>query len=329
MTILLSHNTARRYWEYVGAAGKRRMVDGEAVLRAASSRRDAIEGCGIDLLGDGGGRPVWLEQPVDLMVPTGNVRGRLRCVNEHVCSSGLPRSSVHCIGSNIYVTSPELTFVNLGRSLGAPALSAYAMELCGGYALTPWTQRGFEPRAPLNAFEELERFVHGCKRMHGCKRAHEALRISGVGSRSPAETLMYLLFSMPRSMFGYGLPKPLLNERIDISSEAQMRLRTEYVVVDMLFEKGRLVVEYDSRSFHNTPAKLDHDDDRREVLQDMGYEVVVVRAERLSNYRRFDDLVRFTIGKRLGIDVPPMDSRFTRGVLNLRDDLRGAPGANT
>ncbi|MGN0076255.1 MAG: DUF559 domain-containing protein, partial [Parafannyhessea sp.] len=157
----------------------------------------------------------------------------------------------------------------------------------------------------------------------GCKRALEALRIAGEGSRSPAETLLYLLLCIPRSMFGYGLPKPLLNRRIDISRDAQMRLRTEYVVVDLLFEDERLVVEYDSRSFHNSPVKLDHDDDRREVLQDMGYEVVVVRAERLSNYRWFDDLVRFTIGKRLGIDVPPMDSRFVRGVQNLRDDLRG------
>ncbi|RRF89631.1 MAG: DUF559 domain-containing protein [Coriobacteriaceae bacterium] len=323
MTILLSHNTARRYWEFVGAAGKRGLVDGDPVLRAASSRRTAIERCGANLLGDCDERPIWLEQPVDLMVPSGDVRGRLRSVNEHVCSSRLPHSSVCRIGSDLYVTSPELTFVNLGRSMKTSTLSAYAMELCGGYAMTPWTQRGFELRAPLSTSEELGCFTRGCGGMHGCKRALEALRIAGEGSRSPAETLLYLLLCIPRSMFGYGLPKPLLNRRIDISRDAQMRLRTEYVVVDLLFEDERLVVEYDSRSFHNSPVKLDHDDDRREVLQDMGYEVVVVRAERLSNYRWFDDLVRFTIGKRLGIDVPPMDSRFVRGVQNLRDDLRG------
>ena len=141
--------------------------------------------------------------------------------------------------------------------------------------------------------------------------------------------MLYLLLSMPREMFGYGLPRPLLNQRIDLSQTAQTRLRKESLLVDLLFADEKLVVEYDSRAFHNAPAKLDRDDDRREVLQDMGYEVVVVRAERLSSFRRFDDLVRFTIGKRLGIEVPPMDPRFARGVQNLREDLALASGARS
>ena len=66
-----------------------------------------------------------------------------------------------------------------------------------------------------------------------------------------------------------------------------------------------------------------------DALLDAGYEVVGVRAERLSNFRRFDDLVRFTIGKRLGIEVPPMDPRFARGVQNLREDLALASGARS
>lgn len=197
MTILFSHNTARRYWEFVGVSGRRGTVGGDSVLREASGRKSAIERCGI----------------------------------------------------------------------------------------------------------------------------------AGEGSRSPAETMLYLLLSVPREMFGYGLPRPLLNQRIDLAPTAQMRLRQEYLLVDLLFPDERLVVEYDSRAFHNAQAKLNRDDDRREVLQDMGYEVVVVRAERLSNFRRFDDLVRFTIGKRLGIEVPPMDPRFARGVQNLREDLALASGA--
>ena len=250
-------------------------------------------------------------------------------MSNHVCAAELPPSSVSRIAEDAYVTCPELTFVNLGKTLGVPALAEYAMELCGRYAVTPWCERGLEPRAPLCDARGLEEFARGCGGVHGMRRAIEAMGIAGEGSRSPAETMLYLLLSMPREMFGYGLPRPLLNQRIDLSQTAQTRLRKEYLLVDLLFADEKLVVEYDSRAFHNAPAKLDRDDDRREVLQDMGYEVVVVRAERLSNFRRFDDLVRFTIGKRLGIEVPPMDPRFARGVQNLREDLALASGARS
>ena len=327
MTILFSHNTARRYWEFVGVSGRHGVVGGDSVLRKASGRKSAIERCGIDLPGDEGRGPEWLARPVDLMVPTAGSRSKDPAVSNHVCAAGLPPSSVNRIAEDAYVTSPELTFVNLGRTLGVPALAEYAMELCGRYAVTPWRECGFEPRASLCDACGFEEFARGCGGVHGMRRAIEAMGIAGEGSRSPAETTIYLLLSMPREMFGYGLPRPLLNQRIDLAPTAQTRLRREYLLVDLLFADERLVVEYDSRAFHNAPAKLDSDDDRREVLQDMGYEVVVVRAGRLWNFRRFDDLVRFTIGKRLGIEVPPMDPRFARGVQNLREDLALASGA--
>lgn len=327
MTILFSHNTARRYWGCTGAAGGLGAVDGDAVLGEASAMKSAIKECWDGLLDDDAREPEWLARPIDLMVPTAGRRSRDPAVCNHVCSAGLPPSSVTRIAEGAYVTNPELTFVNLGRTLGVPALTEYAMELCGRYAVTPWSEGGFEPRAPLCDTRGLEEFARGCVGIHGVRRAIRAVGIAGEGSRSPAETMLYLLLCLPRSMFGYGLPKPLLNQRIDLPRTAQARLRKEYLLVDLLFSDEGLVVEYDSNAFHDTPAKLDRDDDRRAVLQDMGYKVVIVRAERLASYGRFDDLVRFTIGKRLGVEVPPMDARFARGVQNLREDLGQASGA--
>jgi hypothetical protein len=231
-----------------------------------------------------------------------------------------PPDSVTRLSDDVYVTSPELTFVQLGRVESVPVLAQYAMELCGGYALAPWSRPGFEPRAPLCTLAGIECFVGSCAGMQGTRKASEALRLAGERSMSPAETRLFLLLTLPRRLYGYGLPRPLLNQRIDIPPDAQRRLRSDYLVVDLLFPGHGLVVEYDSRAFHGTPARLDHDD-RREVLQDMGYDVVVVRAERLENYQRFDGLVRQTMARRLGAEAPPMDARFARGVQNLREDL--------
>lgn len=321
MAILLSHETARSYWAHEGVSGRRAPTLGNAVLDAAAGNRSDVSGCGVDLLDECGKRPEWLGSPVDLLLPSREKRGRVSGVRYHVCFSQIPPGSVTRVADDVYVTSPELTFVQLGRAGSVPFLAQYAMELCGGYALTPWGQHGFEPRAPLCDLAGLGRFVGSCGSMQGARKAAEALRLAGERSMSPAETRLFLMLTLPRRLYGYGLPRPQLNQIIDIPPDAQRRLGTDYLVVDLLFPGHGLVVEYDSRAFHGTPARLDHDDDRREVLQDMGYDVVVVRAERLENHRRFDGLVRQTIARRLRLEVPPMDARFARGVQNLRDDL--------
>lgn len=322
MSIILSHNTARSFWAHEGVSQRRVPTVGTAALQSASGNRPDVDGCGIDLLGDSHTRPEWIGSPVDLLLPSREKRSSVPGVHYHVCSLEIPSGSLSRVARDVCVTSPELTFVQLGRMESVPVLTQYAMELCGGYALAPWSQAGFEPRAPLCSPASLRRFVDACAGMPGAHKASEALRLMGERSMSPAETRLFLLLTLPRRLYGYGLPRPLLNQRIDIPPDAQRRLCSEYLVVDLLFREHRLVVEYDSRTFHGTVARLDHDDDRREVLQEMGYDVVVVRAERLENYRRFDALVRQTIARRLGIEVPPMDARFVRGVQNLRDDLR-------
>lgn len=322
MTILLSHESARSYWAHEGLSGRRAPTLGNAALQSAAGNKADVGACGIDLLNQFGKRPEWLGRPVDLLLPSRQRRGSVAGVRYHVCSLEIPPGSLARVARDVCVTSPELTFVQLGRMESVPVITQYAMELCGGYALAPWSQTGFVPRAPLCSPEGLGWFVDACTGMPGVHKAAEALWLMGERSMSPAETRLFLLLTLPRRLFGYGLPRPLLNQRIEIPPDAQLRLGCDYLIVDFLFREHRLVVEYDSRTFHGTVARLDHDDDRREVLQDMGYDVVVVRAERLENHRRFDALVRQTIARRLGIEVPPMDARFVRGVQNLRDDLR-------
>lgn len=322
MTILLSHESARSYWAYEGASGRRAPTLGNAALQSAAGNKADVDACSIDLLDQSGRRPEWLGSPIDLLLPSRQRRGSVAGVRYHVCSLEIQPGSLTQVARDVCVTSPELTFVQLGRMESVPVLTQYAMELCGGYALTPWSQSGFVPRAPLCSPECLGRFVDACTGVPGVQKATEALRLMGERSMSPAETRLFLLLTLPQRLFGYGLPQPLLNQRMDIPPDARLRLGSDYPIVDLLFREHRLVVEYDSRTFHGTVARLDHDDDRREVLQDMGYDVVVVRAECLENYRRFDPLVRQTIARRLGIEVPPMDARFVRGVQNLREDLR-------
>lgn len=243
----------------------------------------------------------------------------VRC---HSCSGAIPGDAVVRVGQNLYVTSPELTFVQLGQQLTTPELAQYAMELCGGYALAPWTAAGFLPRTPLSNMKRLNNFINENKSIRGGTQAREALHLAAAGSASPAETRLFLLLTLPRSLFGYGLVRPALNARLDIFPEAQRRLGVEYLVPDLLFPAHKQIVEYDSQQFHNEASKLDSDDDRREILASMGYGVSVVRARRLEDYRRFDSWVHYTLAPQLGIRLPPSDARFLRGTLNLRDDLR-------
>lgn len=327
MAILLSHNTARWYWRYFGfptggAPTSARVNASRLYLDDMCATRRGVERCFPGLLGGRRERPVWLARPIDLLVAPGSSHPANSDMRAHVCRMPLAPGCVVRVAEDVYVTSPEFTFLQLGRQLSVGALVQYAMELCGSFVVAPWSSPGFLPQVVFSSVEGLDGFVDEHSRFQGSARAHEALKYAAPGAASPAEVRLYLLLTLPRKLYGYGLPRPILNARLDIPSTSQRKLHANYLRPDLLFSDSRQIVEYDSQQFHNHAGRLDYDDDRREVLEQMGYGVSVVRARRLEDYRSFDEWVRDILAPRLGVEVPPSNAAFLRCIQNLRDELR-------
>jgi uncharacterized protein DUF559/putative AbiEi antitoxin of type IV toxin-antitoxin system len=116
----------------------------------------------------------------------------------------------------------------------------------------------------LRAVDELLERSHGRRGLGVLKRALAAYREPAAVTRSELERRFLDLCR------DAGLPTPAVNTWVAGQE------------VDMVWPQQRLVVELDSRTYHQTRAAFDRDRIRDEALQIAGYRVLRVTARRLD-----------------------------------------------
>ena len=104
-------------------------------------------------------------------------------------------------------------------------------------------------------------------RGRGRKLARRAARLIREGVDSPMESRLRMLIVLA------GLPEPKVNVII-------RNQHGEWLVrFDLCYPGFKVVVEYDGRQHAEDDAQWDHDIDRRELLDQWGYRLVVVRSK--------------------------------------------------
>ena len=134
----------------------------------------------------------------------------------HRWDGTLPEGSLRQISDRIYLSSPEMCFVQFCSSNSLAHSVQYGMELCGTYALGLNGQEARYDLEPLTNIERLSTYIQGCEGRHGVKTARHALKHILEGAASPLETIVTMLMCMPVRQGGYGLPHPTLNEEIPL-----------------------------------------------------------------------------------------------------------------
>ena len=154
-------------------------------------------------------------------------------------------------------------------------------------------------RTPPVAFVEAAGSWRG---NHG-RIAREAARLIREGVDSPMETRLRLLIVWS------GLPEPRVNLILrDADGIWQWRF-------DLAYEECKLIVEYDGRQHAYDDKQWAHDLERREVLDGLGWRVIVVRgADMYADPERVVDRLRAALAERgvtgLPKRLPPRWSRF-------------------
>lgn len=140
-------------------------------------------------------------------------------------------------------------------------------------------------------------------------RALLAARLVRHGVDSPMETRLRLLLVLA------GLPEPTVNH---VLRDASGRVRRRF---DLCYPGLRLIVEYDGRQHAEDPAQYDHDRDRREELDELGWRVIVVTSEGIyRDPERTLRRVQAALRARGASDLP---AHFRRG---WRSHFPGRPG---
>lgn len=261
------------------------------------------------------------QRPLHALVPSPEERVRSKLVRSHVWSRPLPDGALRRITDEVLIASPRFCLQQMATCSGIVRIASAATELCGSYGRSPNMSGGFCKRAPLLVPDPLLTSLSDYNE-YGARRLRNALAYVVQGSRSPMETVVFLLFTLPIELGGCGMPRPQLNQRIEIPLSLQRALEKPYLVVDMIWPEWLIILEYDSYEFHSTPAQIDEDNPRNEGLRDLGWMVRSVTAGMLANDRVLRELAD-KVTQRAGIILPADEEYLTKRHDLVRELLRG------
>lgn len=285
------------------------------VLKVAGAR---------ELLELGWRRGIPAELPLDVVVLPGGTHRATKSVVRHASSGDIKPGTLCKIGHGQFVFTPEVCFCQIAGIIATQlkgridqrflvvVIARLGIELCGSYSLST-SSRGLLDRHPLTDVAHLVATAYDHDSRYGKSRTWQALRWVVDGSRSPKETDLYLIFCLPGTLGGFGLPRPELNHQIDVThvTDGFFAEWKSPCTVDFYWAYARLVVEYDSKAYHDDlgSAKTSTDGERAAALRDLGYKVVTVRHDDLYDEKRLRAKAA-EIARVLTVDLPTATGEF-------------------
>lgn len=203
---------------------------------------------------------------------------------------------------------PEYLFLQMAETMNFLDLLLLGFELCGTY----FSGQGIDVFAststaslrhkPFTRANKVARFLDSdvASQTKGIAQATQASKFLLDNSDSPRESALALMLTLPRRLGGYALPRPLLNQRINIPRSSSQLIRNDHFRCDLLWPKEGLAIEYDSDLHHVGAQKIAKDASRRDALALLGIQVITVTNKQFASMNEMDK-VAHAVAKTLGI----------------------------
>ncbi|MCQ4846464.1 hypothetical protein [Gordonibacter pamelaeae] len=241
-------------------------------------------------------------EPLHLLVPHKNAVNPLKSTRCHVRSAPLPCGSFVRVGDDLLLGSPELCFAQMAASLPFVSLVKLGTELCSLYTLQPNGSAGYERVLPPTTPRALEAYLGRCAGMRGLADARKAARLVAASSGSPMETALALILGLPLRLGGYGLPRPILNHRIDALQSGPNAMERRYYLCDLYWPEARVALEYDSDLEHTGPSRIANDARRRNDLTSLSVTTITATRDQVMDGRGLDRLAH-QVARALGARI--------------------------
>ena len=201
----------------------------------------------------------------------------------------------------VFCSTPAFTFLQMASELDQEALLFLGMELCGRYGIDSDGRIFLRPQTctPAHLLSLAREMVH----VRGRRQALQVAPLVIGNSASPMESALTLILSQPLERGGFGLPAPELNRPLPVTGMARNLWDDDFIAPDLLWEEGKVVIEYDSDLHHSSGHRRALDATRRDVLAQLGYRAVSVTAEHMRTPRRLKQVAGI-IASELGIVLP-------------------------
>lgn len=246
------------------------------------------------------------EKPASILVSCKANMRKSQNLSPRIWSGKHLSRSFYKIAQGLYISTPEATFLQLGKESSLIQLITIGYELCGSYGLSAQSDSGFLRREPRSNPQLIERYLEKCDGIHGVKAAKRASSYIAKGSASPMESLLSMLLCLPPSLGGFGLPRPELNFPIETNEGGVLMRRC-----DLCWPDQRFALEYDSDTFHSDTSKLHLDSSRRSTLEKAGIHVVSVTKNQVFDRGQLFNLATI-VSKRLGKRLSPTPFNFSQ-----------------
>lgn len=224
------------------------------------------------------------KQPYHVLVDGNHGYNPRRDIHAVACYHPLPPRSLIKIDKGFWVTSPELTFIQIcaDEDLSDFDIICLGYELCGTYVLDDSWDGLTCIDEPLTSTEKIGRLINSIHRVPGIKRARNLIKHVHDLSNSPMETILAMLVSLPTTKGGLGLGPISLNHPV-ATPVGQRR-------VDIGFPRQRVGLEYQGKEFHSIEA-AERDARRQNKIVGSGFTILNVWYEDLIDEHLFQQLV--------------------------------------
>ena len=124
----------------------------------------------------------------------------------------------------------------------------------------------------MATLEEIREQLDASSDFHGIRNCRVAATLIREGTDSPQETLVRLV------LVAFGLPNPVTNHGIDVPSLGRR------CSVDMSYVEYKVCIEYDGQYHHDSFEQWQRDQDKREALRALGWDVIVTTRLSISDH---------------------------------------------
>lgn len=315
MEALLSHKTALEYWRLVGLRG--------VIAPQKSNKQKAPKRFDTATIG-------YLANIDIVSLPLhGTTSSKYKPTSISICHyrpTNYPKGALYKIQDNLFISSPELTLVEMAAELSLPETAALISEFCGLYSPSDEAEHGMFNREPLTTLDKLAAFLETCPGTRGLTNAKAAIKFAFENSRSPMETAAALIFSLRPLRGGYSLGKPDVNTRIALDKKTRKDAGVDALMPDLLWPDAKVCVEYDSTEFHSSDERANIDSQRKNALLAAGYQVVTLTARQLYDVEQTDVVARQVaalLGRRASMPKPLAQAQLREELLGSGSILKG------
>ena len=176
------------------------------------------------------------------------------------------------------------------------ALALIAFEFCGTYSINPLSgqlQTVVNQIMTTKSFETyLSQYLNFHSYTKGKKKLQEIVKILADNAASPSEARLYIKLCGDRKFGLFGCKNLEMNKSVKISKEAQRIAGQAIIVPDIINEKKKIAIEYNSSQFHENFEQGQKDQRRRDALVYDGWKVHSIVSQHLYDRATFNLLAK-------------------------------------